>query len=169
MKIKKCNFIADGAAGLWLRSMTVYFCDCLSFLANSPTSHKSTGQLGPHWKGQSLHNLLYYLQRVYQVVLSLQVSRPQKEVQSYICPSVSFQVHQLHVTYSPLGRLRRGGTRNITIFEMLPHRIKHQGWGIVFPPNIQFSSVQSLSRVRLFATPWIAACQAARDSIPVHH
>ena len=133
--------------------MTVYFCDCLSFLANSPTSHKSTGQLGPHWKGQSLHNLLYYLQRVYQVVLSLQVSRPQKEVQSYICPSVSFQVHQLHVTSSPLGRLRRGGTRNITIFEMLPHRIKHQGWGIVFPPNIQFSSVQSLSRVRLFATP----------------
>ena len=27
--------------------------------------------------------------------------------------------------------------------------------------NIQFSSVQSLSRVRLFATPWIAACQAS--------
>ena len=27
--------------------------------------------------------------------------------------------------------------------------------------RIQFSSVQSLSRVRLFATPWIAACQAS--------
>ena len=26
--------------------------------------------------------------------------------------------------------------------------------------TVQFSSVQSLSRVRLFATPWIAACQA---------
>ena len=26
---------------------------------------------------------------------------------------------------------------------------------------IQFSSVQSLSRVQLFATPWIAACQAS--------
>ena len=26
---------------------------------------------------------------------------------------------------------------------------------------IQFSSVQSLSRVRLFATPWITACQAS--------
>ena len=26
---------------------------------------------------------------------------------------------------------------------------------------LQFSSVQSLSRVRLFATPWIAACQAS--------
>ena len=27
--------------------------------------------------------------------------------------------------------------------------------------TFQFSSVQSLSRVRLFATPWIAACQAS--------
>ena len=27
--------------------------------------------------------------------------------------------------------------------------------------DIQFSSVQSLSRVRLFATPWITACQAS--------
>ena len=27
--------------------------------------------------------------------------------------------------------------------------------------NILFSSVQSLSRVQLFATPWIAACQAS--------
>ena len=30
--------------------------------------------------------------------------------------------------------------------------------------SVQFSSVQSLSRVRLFATPWIAACQA---SLPI--
>ena len=29
------------------------------------------------------------------------------------------------------------------------------------PPNIQFSSVQLLSRIQLFATPWIAACQAS--------
>ena len=28
-------------------------------------------------------------------------------------------------------------------------------------PSVQFSSVQSLSRVRLFATPWITACQAS--------
>ena len=28
-------------------------------------------------------------------------------------------------------------------------------------PSVQFSSVQSLSRVRLFATPWIAARQAS--------
>ena len=27
--------------------------------------------------------------------------------------------------------------------------------------SVQFSSVQSLSHVRLFATPWIAACQAS--------
>ena len=30
---------------------------------------------------------------------------------------------------------------------------------------IQFSSVQWLGRVRLFATPWIAACQACKSSI----
>jgi len=33
--------------------------------------------------------------------------------------------------------------------------VVHRKW------NIQFSSVQSLSRVRLFATPWIAARQAS--------
>ena len=35
--------------------------------------------------------------------------------------------------------------------------------GSCFPCNLhlQFSSVQSLSRVWLFATPWIAACQAS--------
>ena len=27
--------------------------------------------------------------------------------------------------------------------------------------SVQFSSIQSLSRVRLFATPWIATCQAS--------
>ena len=30
-----------------------------------------------------------------------------------------------------------------------------------FPTHIQFGPVQSLSRVRLFATPWIAARQAS--------
>ena len=32
---------------------------------------------------------------------------------------------------------------------------------MVLHARIQFSSVQSLSRVRLFATPWITACQAS--------
>ena len=31
----------------------------------------------------------------------------------------------------------------------------------IFCPSVQFSSVQSLSRVWLFVTPWITACQAA--------
>ena len=30
-----------------------------------------------------------------------------------------------------------------------------------YPSKFQFSSVQSLSRVQLFATPWTAACQAS--------
>ena len=33
-----------------------------------------------------------------------------------------------------------------------------------FEGSVQFSSVQSLSHVRLFATPWIAACQASNLS-----
>ena len=37
---------------------------------------------------------------------------------------------------------------------MLPGKITSSEW-------LQFSSVQSLSCVRLFATPWIAACQAS--------
>ena len=32
---------------------------------------------------------------------------------------------------------------------------------LFFRSSVQLSSVQSLSRVRLFATPWIAACQAS--------
>ena len=32
--------------------------------------------------------------------------------------------------------------------------------------QLQFSSVQSLSHVRLFATPWIAACQASLSISP---
>ena len=34
-------------------------------------------------------------------------------------------------------------------------------WFIKFCVPLHFSSVQSLSHVRLFATPWIAACQAS--------
>ena len=34
------------------------------------------------------------------------------------------------------------------------------GWGTK-TPLVQFSSVQSLSRVQLFATPWTAVCQAS--------
>ena len=40
------------------------------------------------------------------------------------------------------------------------HYLLHDG--MQYNPNlIQFSSVQSLSRVQLFATPWIAACQSS--------
>ena len=35
---------------------------------------------------------------------------------------------------------------------------------MIWKSSVQFSSVESLSRVRLFATPWIAACQA---SLPI--
>ena len=34
-------------------------------------------------------------------------------------------------------------------------------WKLFYWLSVQFSSVQLLSHVRLFATPWIAACQAS--------
>ena len=39
--------------------------------------------------------------------------------------------------------------------------IKNTGMGCHFLPSVQFSSVQSLSRVQFFETPWIAAHQAS--------
>ena len=45
-------------------------------------------------------------------------------------------------------------------FKVIFWRNKRKKTGNI-PESIQFSSVQSLSRVRLFVTPWIAACQAS--------
>ena len=43
-----------------------------------------------------------------------------------------------------------------------PIWLKHSGWlSLSFLPLCPFSSVQSLSRVRLFVTPWTAAQQAS--------
>ena len=39
------------------------------------------------------------------------------------------------------------------------HNLKE--WSISILKNLQFSSVELLSCVRLFATPWISACQAS--------
>ena len=65
-------------------------------------------------------------------------------------------VRQRQIIISPgKGTLRptlEPGTANVLAFQPV----------LIFPLNsLQFSSVQSLSRVRLFATLWIAACQAS--------
>ena len=47
-------------------------------------------------------------------------------------------------------------------FDLVLYHVSYLIWNdFSCPFNIQFSSVQSLSRVRLFATPWIAARQAS--------
>ena len=53
---------------------------------------------------------------------------------------------------------RPGGTllRNLSNTDKYPLAVSH-----AFPPEFMFSSVQLLSRVWLFATPWIAARQAS--------
>ena len=45
----------------------------------------------------------------------------------------------------------------------IPHNESGKGYSDrrILSGHVQFSSVQSLSRVQLFATPWIAACQAS--------
>ena len=43
-------------------------------------------------------------------------------------------------------------------------RVQINGLKIIFCPSVQFSSVQSLSRVWLFVIPWTAACQ---DSLSI--
>ena len=49
--------------------------------------------------------------------------------------------------------------RNCPVVFFLQHRVHHF---FSTPLNFfQFSAVQSLSHVRLFETPWIAACQAS--------
>ena len=46
----------------------------------------------------------------------------------------------------------------IHLFSSITVHCKHMGYWFKVP---RFSSVQSLNHVRLFATPWIAACQAS--------
>ena len=52
------------------------------------------------------------------------------------------------------GPLEKGITNHFSILALRTPRTVWTVWNCV-------SSVQSLSRVRLFATPWIAACQAS--------
>ena len=60
---------------------------------------------------------------------------------------------------SPWGRKESDTTVRLNWSE-LSHGSVFYLW-VCFPQSYQFSSVQSLSRVRLFATPWIAARQAS--------
>ena len=71
-------------------------------------------------------------------------------------------------THSILPVSMKNGKRQVKLREnshisLFPILVTHCSIFVVFP-KIQmrgFSSVQSLSRVRLFVTPWIAACQAS--------
>ena len=51
-------------------------------------------------------------------------------------------------------------THNRSLLANLKDKIHHCLLGVTFS-SVQFSSVQSLSHIWLFATPWIAACQAS--------
>ena len=59
-------------------------------------------------------------------------------------------------------QLRLGGCKAGLKRHLIPHELElvPKSWN-KSGSCLQFSLVQSLSRVRLFATPWIAACQAS--------
>ena len=77
---------------------------------------------------------------------AIQPSHPQSSPSS---PSLSLSQHQGFFKWV---------SSSHQVAKVLEFQLQHQSlqW-----THIQFSSVQSLSRVRLFATPWIAACQAS--------
>ena len=63
--------------------------------------------------------------------------------------------------YYCLENPRDGGARWAAISGVAQSRTRLMWHSNLAASSVQFSSVQSLSRVRLFATPWIAACQAS--------
>ena len=62
---------------------------------------------------------------------------------------------EMHVEFQYLVVLPQGGHKLVDVFE--------GGWSPAsfFPPTPSISSIQSLSHVQLFVTPWTAAHQAS--------
>ena len=73
--------------------------------------------------------------------------------------SIEKWVTYLHVLFGKI----------IDIFFQIRHTNGQLAHEKMFNITVQFSSVQSLSRVRLFATPWIAARQASLSPTPRVH
>ena len=63
--------------------------------------------------------------------------------------------------YSCLENPRDGGAWWLAVSGVAQSRTRLKRLSNLAASSVQFSSVQLLSRVRLFATPWIAACQAS--------
>ena len=78
--------------------------------------------------------------------------------------SDSLRPHGLYSPWNPPGQNPAVGSLSLLqgIFQTqeLNPGLLHCRW-ILYQLTYQFSSVQSLSRVRLSATPWTAACQAS--------
>ena len=75
-------------------------------------------------------------------------------------PVFSFQeyVGENPSPFTVLAHLRKQDVRETSWLKIID---VYFSLAIISKENIQFSSVQSLSRVRLFVTPWIAARQAS--------
>ena len=65
------------------------------------------------------------------------------------------------IYYDLIMKLMTRKVKLYLILEKIDTGTMHDSWFSNNARRYQFSSVQSLSRVHLFATPWIAACQAS--------
>ena len=78
--------------------------------------------------------------------------------------SDSFQLHGLYSSWNSPGQ--NTGVGSLSFLQQI-FLTQKSNWGllhcrrILYQLSYQFSSVQSLSHVQLFVTPWIAACQAS--------
>ena len=76
----------------------------------------------------------------------------------------SFQLHGLYSSWNSPGQ--NTGVGSLSLLQQI-FLTQESNWGllhcrwILYQLSYQFSSVQLLSHVRLFVTPWTAACQAS--------
>ena len=86
---------------------------------------------------------------------SIYLTEPISYTCIFICAHRSYKLPQVKTKIWSFGSAFR--IPSIVHFKTENHS---KTWNYV---AVQFSSVQSLSHVRLFATPWIAACQASQS------
>ena len=123
--------------------------------------------MGSHWRivGQfcppparlSLSNLALWMSALFGCALNSRTNRMWAAPSNEMLKLMRILWNLGHIVFS---REVRSGKLLAHIKQVVPLEPCSQG-SISRLEKVQFSSVQSLSRVRLFVTPWTAACQAS--------
>lgn len=116
---------------MWLRSMTVYFYGGLFFLG------KFTHQSQEYWPTvaspegtEPLQLTLLLAIRILGFSVFAGKRTPKGKHRATHAPVSHSKCTNYTSHFPPLSPQGREGTRKITVFELPPHRIKHQRWGI---------------------------------------